>query len=376
MLTITNVSKAYTPGTSVLQNINLTIEEGEIVCLLGPSGCGKTTLLRIVAGLEQPDQGQLTLAGRDLRRVPVHQRNFGLMFQEFALFPHRTVAENVAFGLRMAGLSRAEITQRVQEVLALVNLEKYGTRSIFALSGGERQRVALARSLAPRPRLLMLDEPLGSLDRALREELMVELRTILKEVGVTALYVTHDQQEAFAVADRLVVMRQGQIEQIGPPPAIYHTPATAFVARFLGFHNLFPIQPDGAVPALQKIAAANWTIPVPTADGSSPNQRYLLIRPDALRSLSCEKREDVATSADTLTLHGRVQASLFRGSYYQVTVTVGEELPSAETASTQLRFDVPFLLIQAATDGAVPACLRVGNLVWLQLDPAALTIIR
>lgn len=376
MLTITNVSKAYTPGTPVLQNINLTIAEGEIVCLLGPSGCGKTTLLRIVAGLEEPDQGQLTLAGHNLRRVPVHQRNFGLMFQEFALFPHRTVAENVAFGLRMAGLSRAEITQRVQEVLALVNLDGYGARSIFALSGGERQRVALARSLAPRPRLLMLDEPLGSLDRALREELMVELRMILKEVGVTALYVTHDQQEAFAVADRLVVMYQGQIEQSGPPPAIYHTPATAFVARFLGFHNLLPLQPDGTVPALQNTAAATWTFPAPALDAISPGQGYLLIRPDAVRSLGCGSTAAVTKESDNLTIRGEVQASLFRGSYYQVTVALGEGMAGVGAASIQLRFDLPNLLIQAASNGSAPACLQAGNSVWLQLDPASLTVIR
>lgn len=380
MLMIINVSKAYTPETPVLQNINLTIQEGEIVCLLGPSGCGKTTLLRIVAGLEQPDRGQITLSGRDLSRAPVHQRNFGLMFQEFALFPHRTVAENVAFGLRMAGMRRTQITQRVQEVLALVNLEGYGERSIFALSGGERQRVALARSLAPHPRLLMLDEPLGSLDRTLREELMVELRTILKEVGVTALYVTHDQQEAFAVADRLVVMRQGQIEQIGTPPVIYHTPANAFVARFLGFHNLFPLQPDGTAPALRNTPAVSWSFALHTTTATSQGNGYLLIRPDAVRALGYGETKLAATDSDTLVIQGKVQAHLFRGSYYQITVAVGEEMAGSEVAEaaerTLLRFDVPNLLIHVASDGADPACLAVGNSLWLQLDPAALTVVR
>lgn len=353
----------------MLQNINLAIETGEIVCLLGPSGCGKTTLLRIVAGLEEPDSGQLTLAGRDLRRMPVHQRNFGLMFQEFALFPHRTVAENVAFGLRMGGQSREQINRRVQEVLALVDLADYGDRSIFALSGGERQRVALARSLAPHPRLLMLDEPLGSLDHALREELMVELRTILKAVGVTALYVTHDQQEAFTVADRLVVMNRGQIEQIGPPPSIYHTPATAFVARFLGFHNLLPFQQEGAKsPLSATLEQARAMVPQMMTIAAEENA-YLLLRPDAVRALGCGQSVITPDTA-ALTINGKVQALLFRGSYYQLQVVVGEEL-----AYVPLRFDVPNFIITTAGTDAPAACLQPGAPVWLQLDPAALTVI-
>lgn len=366
MLTITNVSKAYAPATPVLHNINLTVAEGEIVCLLGPSGCGKTTLLRIVAGLEQPDRGQLTLAGRDLREIPVHQRNFGLMFQEFALFPHRTVAENVAFGLRMAGQNRDQIRQRVQDVLALVNLTGYDNRSIFALSGGERQRVALARSLAPHPRLLMLDEPLGSLDRALREELMVELRTILKAVGVTALYVTHDQQEAFAVADRLVVMRQGQIEQVGPPPTIYDTPASAFIARFLGFHNLLPLGQEERLPALAALLQQAQAM-LPSLATTLPAHAHLLLRPDAVRTLGCGASS--ATDVDALVARGRLLTLLFRGSFYQITVQLGEE-----ATAPHLRFDVPTFVINAATKGDGP-CLQPGKALWLQLDPAALTII-
>ena len=350
----------------MLQNINLTVAEGEIVCLLGPSGCGKTTLLRIVAGLEEPDSGQLTLAGRDLRQMPVHQRNFGLMFQEFALFPHRTVAENVAFGLRMAGQSRDQIKQRVQEVLTLVNLAGYDDRSIFALSGGERQRVALARSLAPHPRLLMLDEPLGSLDRALREELMVELRTILKAVGVTALYVTHDQQEAFAVADRLVVMRQGQIEQIGPPPAIYDTPASAFVARFLGFHNLLPLERVPRSPALITLLRQVQAV-LPALAADQPGNTQLLLRPDAVRTLGWGASP--SSNANGLVVSGTLLTLLFRGSFYQVTMQLGEE-----ATAPQLRFDVPTFVINAATKNGVVG-LEVGQPIWLYLDPAALSVI-
>lgn len=361
MLIITDVSKAYTPATAVLHKINLTVQAGEIVCLLGPSGCGKTTLLRIVAGLEQPDQGQVTLAGRDLSRVPVHQRNFGLMFQEFALFPHRTVAENIAFGLRMSGQSRAQIAQRVQEVLALVNLEGYDNRSIFALSGGERQRVALARSLAPHPRLLMLDEPLGSLDRALREELMVELRMILKAVGVTALYVTHDQQEAFTVADRLVLMRQGQIEQVGTPPAVYQAPATTFVAHFLGFHNLL----SRREVASTGFASILKQLPDLVAAATGQENAYLLIRPDAVRALGCG--QPPKANNDHFFVTGKAQAALFRGSYYQVVVSIGEE-----RAPIQLRFDVPDFVIRAAGD---ESSLQPGKPIWLQLDPAAVAVI-
>ena len=218
--------------------MSLSVEPGAIVCLLGPSGCGKTTLLRVVAGLERPDAGQVCFAGAPVDDVPIHRRGFGLMFQDYALFPHRDVAGNVAFGLRMRRLPRDRIAARVAEMLDLVGLAGYERRRVYELSGGERQRVALARSLAPSPRLLMLDEPLGALDRALRERLLDELRDILKRVGVTSIYVTHDQAEAFAIADWLVLMQAGQIAQQGPPEAVYRQPVSAFVARFMGHSNL------------------------------------------------------------------------------------------------------------------------------------------
>ena len=302
----------------------------------------------------------------------MHQRNFGLMFQEFALFPHRTVAENVAFGLRMAGQSRTQIAQRVQEVLALVNLEGYDARSIFALSGGERQRVALARSLAPRPRLLMLDEPLGSLDRALREALMVELRTILKAVGVTGLYVTHDQQEAFAVADRLVVMDQGQIAQVGTAQAIYDTPATAFVARFLGFHNLFPLSALDTTTGVSAIARRAQRQLPSREDHVAGIEPSLLIRPDAVRALGCGSAPaTIATEA--LIVPGKVQALLFRGSYYQLTMVLDEgeqDEVGKTTPPIPLRFDLPTVLMRTLTD-----CFRVGEPIWLELDSKALLVI-
>jgi ABC-type Fe3+/spermidine/putrescine transport system ATPase subunit len=209
------------------------------VAVLGPSGCGKSTLLHLIAGLEHPDRGQIRWRGEDMAGLPTHLRGFGLMFQEFALFPHLDVRGNVGFGLKMQGQREREIGIKVADALQLVGLEGYGERQVDTLSGGERQRVALARSLAPRPRLLMLDEPLGALDRTLRERLLVDLPAILGKLGQTVLYVTHDQEEAFAIADRVVLLNAGRVIQIGTPFELYHNPHTAFAARFLGLTNTF-----------------------------------------------------------------------------------------------------------------------------------------
>ncbi|MCA9924623.1 MAG: ABC transporter ATP-binding protein, partial [Anaerolineales bacterium] len=245
LLTLKNIEKSF-DGEPVLRGVSLELKAGEIVVLLGPSGCGKTTLLRIMAGLEVADNGRLLLNGHDLQQMPVHQRGFGMVFQDYALFPHKNVFENVAFGLRMQNWDAARIQARVDQVLALVGMGGFADRPIYELSGGEQQRVALARSLAPAPRLILLDEPLGALDRALRERLMLDLRRILKEAGgmtgrpegITAVYVTHDQAEAFAIADRVLVMNQGKVEQAGTPTTLYRYPRTPFVARFLGMENL------------------------------------------------------------------------------------------------------------------------------------------
>ncbi len=241
MLRAEKISKQF-ESSPVLKSVSLEIPQGEIVCLLGPSGCGKTTLLRIIAGLETMDSGEILLNGKVLNHVPAHQRDFGLMFQDFALFPHLNVEKNVAFGLQMQKLSSSAMRQRVDEVLALVGLSDFKKRPVSELSGGEQQRVALARSLAPRPRVLMLDEPLGSLDAVLRERLAIELRDILKTADMTAIYVTHDRQEAFAIADRIAVMNTGKIEQVAPPEKIYLSPESVFVALFLGLDNLLKIE--------------------------------------------------------------------------------------------------------------------------------------
>ncbi|MFD7324620.1 ABC transporter ATP-binding protein [Streptomyces sp. NPDC059875] len=294
---------------AVLDSVDLAVAEHEIVCVLGPSGSGKSTLLRAVAGLQRLDGGRVLLGGTDQTGVPAHRRGVGLMFQDHQLFPQRDVGGNVAFGLRMHGVGRAERDERVGELLELVGLPGAGRRAVASLSGGEQQRVALARALAPRPRLLMLDEPLGQLDRGLRERLVVELRSLFGRLGTTVLAVTHDQGEAFALADRVVVMRDGGIAQSGTPLEVWQRPASAFVARFLGFDNVVPGTVSGAA------ADTVWgKIPVP--DGSAQGTREVLVRPGGVR---------IVAPADGLVC--TVEARTFRGTHVAVLLRPAEGPP-------------------------------------------------
>jgi ABC-type Fe3+/spermidine/putrescine transport system ATPase subunit len=324
LLQVEGIDKSY-DDVPVLKDVSLSLERGEIMCLLGPSGSGKTTLLRIIAGLEAAGSGQVRLDGRDLSGVPVHRRGIGLMFQEFALFPHKDVYGNVAFGMRMARLPREEIERRVASALALVGLRGFERRSVYELSGGEQQRVALARSLAPRPSLLMLDEPLGSLDRALRERLMNELRRILKSVELTGLYVTHDQIEAFAVADRIVIMAQGEVQQIGTPQAVYHRPANPFVARFLGMTNLLPGRVvDLATRQVQTPIGSLHARALPhDTPSETPFPVTVLLRPDAAQLANGSEH-----GSGTNLVQGEVTECSFRGAYYRLALrhTSGAEL--------------------------------------------------
>ena len=328
LLEARNLVKAFTAERAAVAGVCLDIDEGEIVCLLGPSGCGKTTLLRMIAGLETPDAGEVYFDGRNMAKVPPHRRDFGMMFQEFALFPHKNVFQNIAFGLQMHGRDTAAVSERVEQMLALVALEDYGERDVSLLSGGEQQRVALARSLAPDPRLLLLDEPLGSLDRALRERLMLDLRLILKDVGVTAIYVTHDQTEAFAIADRVAVMNAGRVEQLDVPERVYDQPATPFVARFLGFHNLLPAvveAPDCVSTAIGRFRIAGARVP------QGEPQVALLIKPEAATV------SGAGDEAGENRISGVVSSCSFRGKYYQIWLTTGDvslvfEMPAAPAA--------------------------------------------
>ena len=246
-LEIGDLSVAF-DGVPVLSGVDLMVAPGEVVVLLGPSGCGKSTLLRAVAGLEQPLAGRVLWDGEDLTDMPTHQRGFGLVFQDHALFGHRDVAGNVAFGLRVVGLAAEARAHRVARSLALVGLEGFEGRRVDTLSGGEAQRVALARSLAAAPRLLMLDEPLGSLDRSLRERLTAELGVLLRRLGLAALHVTHDHDEAFALADRIAVLGAGRIDRIGTPDEVWDDPGTVHAARCLGHENLVGLDDAGGCP--------------------------------------------------------------------------------------------------------------------------------
>ena len=344
LLDIKSISKTYVAGQPAVDNVSLAINQGEIVCLLGPSGCGKTTLLRLIAGLEVADSGEVWFGNQNMAAVPPHRRDFGMMFQDFALFPHKNVAENIAFGLQMHGQPAGEIAKRVDEMLELVALPGFGDRDVTQLSGGEQQRVAVARSLAPEPRLLMLDEPLGALDRALRERLMLDLRRILKQVGVTAVYVTHDQTEAFAVADRIALMNAGRIEQLDTPENVYFHPATQFAARFLGFRNLLP----AVIVSPNKVSTEFGELDVVDTNRPVGSRVTLLIRPEAARIL------ETADKAATNILDVTVTESSFRGKYCQVWV---------ETGYVNLMFEL---------SGDLP---QVGSRVQLFIDPQATNIL-
>ncbi|MEW1698622.1 ABC transporter ATP-binding protein [Streptomyces sp. NPDC091278] len=330
---------------AVLDAVDLAVAEHETVCVLGPSGSGKSTLLRAVAGLQALDGGRVLLAGADQDGVPVHRRGVGLMFQDHQLFPQRDVAGNVGFGLRMHGVPGTERADRVTELLDLVGLPGAGRRSVAALSGGEQQRVALARALAPRPRLLMLDEPLGQLDRGLRERLVVELRELFGRLGTTVLAVTHDQGEAFALADRVVVMRDGRIAQTGAPVEVWARPASEFVARFLGFDNVVAARVSG------RVADTVWgKVPVP--EGSPQGERRLLVRPGGVRLVAGPGSGDAGAG-------WRVASRTFRGSRVAVRLCPGEG-PSLE-AELPLR--------EAPEEGAdVGVEFRVEDVVVLGPD--------
>lgn len=343
LLEVRDISKSYGQRPA-LRNISFDVAAGQIVCLLGPSGCGKSSLLRVIAGLETDYAGSVRFGGAAIDRVPVHERGFGFMFQDYALLPHRTVGQNIAFGLRMKRMRRPEIERRVDAIMELVGLPGYAGRSVFELSGGERQRVALARSLAPEPRLLMLDEPLGALDRTLRERLTGELREIIKRVRLTSLYVTHDQNEAFAVADRILLMDRGAIVQDGTPAEVYRHPASMFAARFLGFNNLLPGEMAGAAGApnvLVRTAVGTLLVGDAAAGGT-----IVVVRPEAA--------EPAGHGAPNV-VEGQIVRRTFRGG--------SERIVLRHASGTELELD-----LQA---DQAPA----GTFARLSLRPDQLTLV-
>jgi putative spermidine/putrescine transport system ATP-binding protein len=283
-----------------LQDFTLEVGEGEMVTLLGPSGCGKTTALRIAAGFETADGGTLTLDGHDISRIPANQRGMGMVFQSYSLFPHLTVEGNVAFGLRIKGVNKDRVKEIVAQTLARVRLAELGDRYPHQLSGGQQQRVALARALAIEPKVLLLDEPLSALDAKVRAELRIEIRRLQSETGVSTLFVTHDQEEAMGISDRIVVMDHGVIQQVGSPIEVYMSPRNAFVARFVGAMNEIPAQ----VMNSQTVAALGQEFPL-GASAPSGEKVLLLVRPDAVH---------VTTAGVTGTIPAVVSGTVFAGS--------------------------------------------------------------
>ncbi len=326
-----------------------------MVVILGPSGSGKTTLLRIIAGLEVSESGRVLLDGQDVTHIPVHRRGIILMFQEYALFPHRTVAENVGFGLRMQGRSGSEIQARVSEMLRLVGLAGLEERGVVQLSGGERQRVALARSLAPEPRLLLLDEPLGSLDRNLRERLLEDLAVILRQVDVTAIVVTHDQTEAFSLADRVALLHGACVVQMGAPEAIYRRPASPWVARVLGLTNLLPAlrtARDQVDTALGSLTLGSAQCAVGTASADGYGRGTVLIPPWGIHLIDEDARVNVFAAT--------VSRAIFQGRTTELRLRIGE---TTLALTLELTDGIP------RVGDAVRVWMDPGTLCWFQSDP-------
>ena len=278
------VTKRY-GAVHAVDDVSFTVGKGETVALLGPSGCGKTTTLRIIAGFVSPEEGEVRIGGEDMRGVRPYERNIGLVFQDYALFPHMTVAQNIAYGLRHRGYPRARMPARIAEMLALVRLAGFAERRPQQLSGGQQQRVALARALATSPEVVLLDEPLSALDAKLRDELRGELKEILRAVGSTTVFVTHDQEEAMSLADRIIVMERGRIAQEGPPAAIYGAPRTRFVAAFIGRSNWFAGTLDGAAaPGVRRFTTGEGLhLTVADREGRPAGRWSLCVRPERLR---------------------------------------------------------------------------------------------
>lgn len=305
IIELKDISKEYN-GNTVLDKINLYIRKNEFLTLLGPSGCGKTTTLRIIGGFEEPSTGTLIFEDKDITKLPAYKRRINTVFQKYALFPHMNVFENIAFGLRIKKLGEAEIEERVKEILRLVNLKGYEKRSIDSLSGGQQQRVAIARALVNEPEVLLLDEPLGALDLKLRKEMQIELKNMQQRVGITFIYVTHDQEEALTMSDTIAVMNEGQIQQIGSPVDIYNEPKNAFVASFIGESNII----DGIMHEDFLVEFSNHKF-VCVDKGFKKNENIeVVIRPEDIEILPASEGQ----------WQGTVKSVTFKGVHYEMIV--------------------------------------------------------
>jgi putative spermidine/putrescine transport system ATP-binding protein len=350
-LRLEGISKSF-GQVRVLHPLDLDVADGEMLALLGPSGCGKTTTLRVIAGFEAPDSGRVMIGARDLTKLPPNKRSLGMVFQNYSLFPHMTVAENVAFGLKMRGANRAERARVVRTMLDTVRLAQFEDRQVHQLSGGQQQRVALARALATEPSVLLLDEPLGALDKALRERMQFELRQLQRRFGITSILVTHDQEEALTISDRIAVMEAGRVVQLGAPSEVYARPRTRFVSEFLGTANIFSgtvecaSGPDEWLVDLRAQAGARGCV---REKGLRPGQEVMFaIRPERTR---------IGASAP-----GRLQASVqdvvFRGTYYAYELALDSQ-DALLFAYTQMRQELP-----------------PGGLVSLDWDAADATVLQ
>jgi putative spermidine/putrescine transport system ATP-binding protein len=311
------VSKVFDNGVAAVDGVSLAIREGEFFSLLGPSGCGKTTTLRMIAGFEEPSDGRLLIRDRDVTDMPPHRRDIGMVFQSYALFPHRTVHENVAFGLRMRKVERAAIARRVRDALALVELTGLEDRRPAQLSGGQQQRVALARAIVIEPTVLLCDEPLGALDKKLRQTMQFELKQLQRKIAVTLVYVTHDQEEALTMSDRIAVMNRGRIEQLGTPFDIYNRPATRFVSDFIGDSNLFDVAVGAAAGATLTLRSDDGLELVAACAAPPRTARLsLALRPEKVRLVGA------GAHADNL-FRGTVESVNFLGGsiLYRVALT-------------------------------------------------------
>ncbi len=330
IIELRNISRTFDDGFRVVEDFNLTVKRGEFVTFLGPSGCGKTTTLRMIAGFDKPTEGELLLNGKDIRDLPPNKRPINTVFQRYALFPHLNVFDNIAFGLKLKKLAKAEIIKKVKKALEMVDLEGFEERTIATLSGGQQQRIAIARAIVNEPQILLLDEPLGALDLKMRKEMQLELKSMHQKLGITFIYVTHDQEEALTMSDKIVVMSEGKIQQIGTPEDIYNEPKNAFVADFIGESNIF----SGIMTGKYRVRFCGAEF-VCVDDVEHGTMIDAVVRP-----------EDVMlTTPEQGTIRGKVTSVIFKGVHYEITVLSGKnEIVIQSTKKAQEGSDVGILI--------------------------------